>query len=157
FRTATPRSIVMLGCRKAGAVAAELDNGRLPVLRSGEDGYSVLIDSPGQHTLTLDLEVPLVTRGAKGGERRFALYLPGARITLLEAIKLPAGGAGARFSASTNTGGTGPSVPLPAGTDGAVALGPVTRIDLSWDAPAPQRTAEPILSAKGSISVRVEE
>jgi hypothetical protein len=157
FRTTAPNTKVALGCRKAGAVGAGLDGGRLPVLQAGEDGYSVFVEMPGSHKLTLDLEVPLATRGAKGGERGFMLYLPGAPITLVESIELPTGVSNARLGGAPATGVAGTPIALPAKDEAGVALGPVTALEVSWDGPAPQKSSEPLLIANSLISVRLDD
>jgi len=92
FTTTGPKTVVPLGGRKAAAVSATLGDGKLAPLQFGDDGYSVTVESAGQHKLTLDWEVPLQSRGAQGAERGFLLHLPGCPITLLERMELPSGG-----------------------------------------------------------------
>src|SRR5206468_2270009 len=90
FRTARPKTLMALGCRQAWPRAATLD-GQLPRLLSpGDEGLVVAIDAPGAHRLDLELDMPLSTRGAKGGERGVELALPQAAITALEQFQLPA-------------------------------------------------------------------
>ena len=52
--TAAPRSAVFLGCQKAQALGAKLDDDRLPLLMASDKGLSVLVESMGQHSVTLD-------------------------------------------------------------------------------------------------------
>src|SRR5579859_473308 len=49
FTTAAPRTVVPLGGRKAAAVSATLDDGKLPPLQFGDDGYSVVVEAAGMH------------------------------------------------------------------------------------------------------------
>src|SRR5262249_37092889 len=84
FTTSAPKVVVPLGGRKAAAVSAVLDDGKLPALQFGEDGYYVTIESPGQHRATIEWEAPLLARGTKGGERGFLLHLPGCPIKLID-------------------------------------------------------------------------
>ena len=97
FTTTAAKAVVPLGGRKAAAVSATLDDGKLPPLQFGDDGYSVTVEAPGQHKVAIEWDVPLLSRGAKGGERGFLLHLPGCPITLLEQIELPAGVATAQL------------------------------------------------------------
>src|SRR5271166_1552831 len=83
FRTLAPRSIVFLGCQKAQCVEAKLEDGKLPLLSASEKGLSVVAETAGEHSLTLELELPLQPRGPKGGEIGFELGLPGAPLTTL--------------------------------------------------------------------------
>ena len=78
-RTKTP---VSLGGKKAFLVSASLDGGKLPILETVEDGFAAAIETPGEHALTLDLEVPVTSHGAKP-ELGFEIGLPRAAITTL--------------------------------------------------------------------------
>jgi hypothetical protein len=82
FRTAAPRSLIFLGCQRAHAVDAKLEDGKLPILATTDRGLSMLVESAGEHTLRLDLEGPVTARG-NWGEVGFELGLPGAPITVL--------------------------------------------------------------------------
>src|SRR5688572_3073668 len=82
FRTTTPRAVVALGCQRAFLAAAAGGDGKLPLLASADDGLTVLVERPGEHTLTLDVEVPVGPRGGKG-EVGFEFGLPRAAITTL--------------------------------------------------------------------------
>ena len=165
FFTSVPKTTMALGCRNAGAVGATLDDGKLPSLQSADDGYSVVVGTPGPHELTLDLELPLTSRGVKGGERGFTLHLPGSPITLIDKVELPAGIASARLgrllpaATPTPTPQTfaAPALLSPAANQPALALGPVDGLEVFWDVANPQKPADPLLLATGEIGVRVEE
>ncbi|MEO2091197.1 MAG: hypothetical protein ABGY75_17175, partial [Gemmataceae bacterium] len=66
FRTVTPKTVVALGCQRATATGAKGSDGKTPVLTAGEDGFAVLVEAAGDHTLTLDLEAAVTARGPKG-------------------------------------------------------------------------------------------
>src|SRR5207249_2222001 len=85
------RSTWLLGFRRASAVAATLDGDKAAALQWSPDGFSLVVDTPGRHTLAMDLELPLQSRSAKGGERGVVLNLPGSPITVIEQFELPAG------------------------------------------------------------------
>src|SRR5262245_37385551 len=92
FRTSAPRSTVLLGLKKGKPVAATIDDDKLAVLLplKDDDGFAVLVDTAGEHRATVDLEVPLTVTGGKGGERGIELGLPGAAITAIQRLELPA-------------------------------------------------------------------
>ncbi|MFL5338932.1 MAG: hypothetical protein ACJ8F7_02095, partial [Gemmataceae bacterium] len=165
FFTTAAKTTVALGCRNSAAVAAALDD-KLPSLQSSEAGYSVMVEAPGAHKLTLDLELSLTSRGVKGGERGFTLHLPGSPITLIDKFELPIGVSAARLGRQLPA--TTPAAPPPqtfsaktlvssAAGQPALALGPVDGIELFWDVPAAQKPADPLLRASGEIGVRVDE
>ena len=164
FVGSSVHSTWFLGLRRAAVVAAVLDGDKPPMLQSGTEGYSVAIDGPGSHVLTLDLELPLQSRG-KAGERGLTLNLPGSPISVIEQFELPTGVPSVRLRPLT------PAFPLvqpasfrtldakdllkPAGDWPAVALGAVEGVELTWDSPGPQKPNEPLLSADGDIRVHV--
>lgn len=84
FRTTAPQTPVALGGKKGFLVAAALDgnSGKLPVLDTVEDGFAAVIETAGDHTLTLDLEAAVTARGAKP-ELGFEIGLPRSAITTL--------------------------------------------------------------------------
>ena len=55
----------------------------------GDDGLTVQVDAPGPHKLTLDVEVLVTPRGAKGSERGFELGLPRTAITTIDFLDAP--------------------------------------------------------------------
>src|SRR5439155_24009636 len=80
-------TVVALACGQGRLTDAALD-GHTPVIKGGEaDGFFVEVRTPGEHQLTLDLEVAVATRGNTSG---FVLDLPRAPATRLE-LELPAG------------------------------------------------------------------
>lgn len=85
FKTTTPRSSVFLGFQNAQPFDPKLDDGKLPLLVKTDQGLTVLVENEGEHTLKLEMETPLASRGSKGTETGFELSLPGSPITLLTA------------------------------------------------------------------------
>jgi hypothetical protein len=165
FQTTLPRSLISLGCQKAHAVDAKLEDGRLPMLTAGEKGMTVQIEAAGEHTVRLDLEAPLLPRG-KGGEVGFEVGLPGAPITLLtfEAPPKVKRIAVARREA----GAASPVIGLEAPPDvrrfdaerlapgrGGEALGPVTHLSISWEEAGLASAADAARSADAEILVTV--
>ncbi len=169
FHTTTPQTAVALGGRKGFLVAAALDGNKLPVLDTTEDGFAVLVENVGDHTLTFDLEAPVTTRGAKA-ELGFDIGLPRAAITTL-AFE-PPGPDVKRVNLTTRTpdptkaGATEPRrtlaldikqlAPKP-GQEG-YALGPVDSLEVTWDPPT--TTAQPadqVQSAEIDVNVQLTE
>lgn len=92
FRTTQPRTLLILGCQRALLVGAKTGQAKLPILNPpGDDGLTLLVDNPGEQTLTLDVEVPVVSRGPKN-ELGFEIGLPRAAITTLKLDAAPAAG-----------------------------------------------------------------
>ena len=164
FKTTQPQSAVALGCQKAAAVKAQLDDGKLPqLLPPGESGLNVWVDAPGEHTLRLELETPVVTRGSKGTERGFEIGLPGAPITTLTFAAPPQV---KRVSISRReVGSAAAAVPEVRRVDsarltpgqGGEALGPVTSLEVSWEDPAQPTPAQGPRSAEADITVSITE
>jgi hypothetical protein len=147
FHADRPDAVVALACGQAKAVAAQLSDGRTPLLSGDADGFLVQVDKAGDYTLTLDLAVPLTS---KNGGRGLELDLPRAVVTSLE-LDLPADARtprlGARDLAETSLTFKNGKVEGP--------LGPTDKLDLSWQggpAGGPPQTA-----ARGRIQVRVED
>jgi hypothetical protein len=165
FRTTMPRSVIMLGCRKAGAVAASMDDGQLPLLQNSDDGYTVMVQSPGTHKVVLELEATVAARGASGNERGFTLHLPGSPITLIDQFEFPATVARVRLGRVTSaTPALNPPQSLaartfqrPAAGGPAFVLGQVDAIELLWDNPTPQKPADPLPVAEAAVTVRLDE
>ncbi len=156
FRTTTPRATVLLGLQKGKPVAATIDDGKLAVLMpiKEDEGFAVQVDAPGEHRVTVDLEAPVAARGPKGGERGVELGLPGAAITTVERLALPAGITRARL------GGRGHAIrQFTAGTPAAPAflLGPTLKLDVAWDVPAAAAHVGPQTTVDGRYDVRVED
>jgi hypothetical protein len=156
FRTSSPRSAVALGGRRGFLVGASLDGGKLPVLDTGEDGFVALVDSPGDHALALDLEAPVVGRGAKT-EVGFDLGLPRAAITTL-ALELPSEIKTVSLAARTPDPTKTPETRRIPSLDvkrlaSAYPLGPVDQVELSWEPPATAaQAAESVRAADFDIS-----
>jgi hypothetical protein len=156
FRTTSPRSTVLLGLQKGKPVAATMDDGKLAVLVpfKDDDGFAVEVDTPGEHRVAVDLEVPVTARGSSGGERGVELGLPGAAITAIEKLVMPAGVARVRLG-----GRSYPARQFIGGTETAPAflLGPTTKLELGWDVPASAEKAETQTTVDGRYDVRVED
>jgi hypothetical protein len=163
FRTGTRRTRVALGCPQAYPTEARID-GHFPVLRWGTDGFAAQVDEPGDHHLALDMDLPLLIRD-KGAERGFDLDLPAAAMTTLEMQDLPAGvrratvraalreasakaAAPREFKVESSAGGAGRLV-----TPG---LGPVERLEVTWEGQAPT-AGPPLLGVTSRIVVHVDE
>jgi hypothetical protein len=150
YRVERTPAIITLGCGKARAISASLDDGRLPILLGDEaNGLSVLAEKPGPHRLTLELELPLVNRTTGGNERGFELDLPGAPITTLT-FDPPAGVTKLRL----NKRDTVPVSRFQPGESGG-ALGMIKLLDLSWEGQAPQAQPEPFAQAKLDLRVNI--
>ncbi len=158
FRTEGQRTTVRLGCQKGWPTSAKLD-GKMPWLRQTEEGLVVVVDSPGQHEVDLQLLVPVLTRrGPRGPERSLDLDLPRTAITTIERLELPAGVTEPRL-------GTRP-LKFRRQPDRTEVLenvlagpGPVDRLDLSWQ---PQRNegtivAPPVFADSQRVVVRVHD
>ncbi|HLW66950.1 MAG TPA: hypothetical protein VKS79_16665 [Gemmataceae bacterium] len=165
FRTTTPRAVITLGCRKAGAIGATIDDGQLPLLQNGDDGYTVVVETPGTHKVVLELEASVAARGASGNERGFTLHLPGSPITLIDQFEFPAAvtrvrlGRLAPATAAMNPPQnlSAPTLQKPAAGAPGVVLGQVEGIELYWDNPTPQKSADPLPVAEAAVAVRLDE
>jgi hypothetical protein len=165
FRTTTPRTVVALGGRRAFAFAAKLSDGKLPILSADEEGLTALVESVGEHTLTLELETPVGPRGGKG-ELGFEVGLPRAAITTL-ALDPPAGvktlTVGVRYPTDR------PIDPPKRTTEQAATLarkpnqpgyplGTAESLEVAWALPtAAPGAAEAVNAADIDVTVRVEE
>jgi hypothetical protein len=171
FRTTVPQTAILLGGRKGFLVKASLGNNRLPVIETSEDGFVALIETPGDHTLTVEFETPVTPRGAKP-ELGFELGLPRAAITTL--VFDPPTPDVLRVNLTTRT--PDPTQPLRppevrrvpglevrqlAATpphEAGYPLGPVDSLELTWDQPATTvQSADPIQSAELTINVLLTE
>lgn len=163
FRTPAANAAVALGCRRGFLVGAALDGNKLPVLDTGDEGFAALVESPGDHTLTLDLETPVATRGSKS-EVGFELGLPRAPITTL-AFTPPADVK--RVSLATRTPDplqparppeTRRLPPLDAKQFAAgYPLGPVDLLEVAWEPPVAAPAAEQVRSALFDITCDVRD
>lgn len=171
FRTTLPQSAVLLGGRKGFLVKASLDNNQLPVIETTEDGFVALIEAPGNHSLTLELEVPVTARGAKP-ELGFELGLPRAAITTL--LFEPPGPDVSRVNLTTRTLDSSrplrppevrrvPALEIAQLTatpehEAGYPLGPVDSLELTWEPTAVStQSAEQVQSAELNITVLLTE
>jgi hypothetical protein len=149
FHADNPGAVIALGCGPARAVAAQLGDGRTPLLSGGDDGFTVQVDKPGDYTLTLELVMPTSARAE--GRRGVELDLPRAVVTLLD-LELPAESRGVRLGAKdladTTLALKGAKVEGP--------LGAVDKLDLNWQANTPSGPAASA-SARARVKVRVED
>ncbi len=156
FRTVSPKTVVTLGCQRATATGAKASDGKTPVLTAGDDGFAVLVETAGDHTLTLDLEVAVTARGPKG-EFGFEFGLPRAAITTFALDKPPA-------DVKAVSVGTRSSEPFTAvkHTSAAITsftsafpLGPTDTLEVLWEPRAAAAAAE--LTADGDVTIRVDD
>ncbi len=155
FETRRPKTSIALGCQKAFPTAAVLDDGKLPLLPPpGDDGFVVVVETPGNHRLTLDLEVPITGQSGSATDRGFELFLPKTVITRLEQFDVAGSVRDLRINGRWVTAST-----LASGTNPRrfVALGAADRLTIAWKGPTPQEQAEPVLDATGQIDVRFDD
>ena len=168
FRTYQARARVALGCAQGFPSKVDLD-GRPTLLRWGPNGLFVQVEDVGDHKLVLNMELPLLSRD-RPGERGFNLNLPAAPTTTLESLELPAwvtkvqgqltlrdGPAGRQDTQETYR--TVPSTSLGPQTCRlkTAGLGPVERLELTWEGQPPVEGARPLLTVeKSKITVRVD-
>lgn len=147
FRTTQANTAIALGGRRAFLVAASLDNAKLPVLDTGDEGFAVMVEAAGDHSLVLDVEAPVTARGAKA-EIGFDFGLPRSPITTLT-LDPPAGDV-KRVNLATRT--LDPTTPTKVDTrrltnvdikqfapnagHAGLPLGPVDSVEVTWDPPA---------------------
>lgn len=159
FETRKRKTLVALGGQKmngsvAWPTAVTLDDGRLPLMPpAGDDGFVVQVDAPGPHKMTLDVELMVTARGAKGGERGFEIGLPRASITTIDYLDLPEAvrevrSNGRPLAAKELSSRNGQRRPQP--------LGPADRLDVAWKGPAPP-PAQALQTAQATIDVHVDE
>lgn len=164
FRTTAARSVIALGTRGAFPIAAKLGDGKLPVLRDGDDGLVLFVEAAGEHTLTLDVEAPVTPRGTKG-EPGFELTLPRAAITTL-ALAPPTGVK--KVTVGVRTAIDRPNEFKQTTEDAAVLtakadragypLGPAEALSLTWDAPTTgPNAAEGAATSEAEVAVRVSD
>ncbi len=165
FRTATPRTVVLLGGARAASVSAVGPDGKIPLLELTADGLAVVVEAAGEGKLTLELEAAVAPRGGKN-EVGFEVGLPRAAITSLAFD--PPGGAVKKLTVGTRT--PEPANPRPADvkrtTEDAtryagkpVPLGPIDLLEIAWETPAAPATAvgDTAVTSDADIAVRVDE
>jgi hypothetical protein len=146
FKTEGPQTRVALGCGGAQPKNPQLGD-KETLLQSGDDGF-VALTGPGDHVLTLELEVPVVSERAvglfSGARRKFDMDLPRAAVTTLRFEALPNAAAVVRCNDR-----------VVRKAQEVVALGPAKHLTVAWKKPVPLKGKGPLLSADGKITVRV--
>lgn len=170
FRTTSSQTMVFLGGRKGLLASASLDGVRLPILDNSEEGYLATVETPGEHTVVMDLEAPISTRGVKG-EMGFEIGLPRAAITTLQLET--AGWDIPRVHLTTRLSDPSqPSRPPEIRRLNAVdvrqlaatqahgngyPLGPIESLEIAWDPPTNNPAADRLLTADWDIVVQFSE
>jgi hypothetical protein len=147
FRTEKARELVALGCSQGRLTAAALD-GQLPLLQQGSDGFVVRVETPGEHKLTLELELALTARGA---DRGFDLDLPATLVTTLD-VQLPRDAQGVRLG--------GKPVVEPLQLEAGRLTGPLGtggHLEVLWKGPAQKIPGAALLESQAQINVHVTE
>ncbi|HEY3788612.1 MAG TPA: hypothetical protein VGL71_07145, partial [Urbifossiella sp.] len=167
FRTTMPNTAISLGARRSFLVSASLDGNKLPILETMDEGFAASIESAGDHTVILDVECPVASRGAKP-EIGFEMGLPRAAITTL-LFEPPAGVT--RVSLGTRTpDASQPLKPMETrrivGLDAKALtaqpnrdpypLGPVESLEVSWE-PAAAPITDAVQSAEVDVVCLVAE
>lgn len=173
FRTSLPLTTIALGARKGFLVSAALDGTKLPVLETTDEGYAAYIETAGDHTITLEILVPITARGANAKtEIGFEIGLPRSPITLF-ALE-PHTPDLKRVILTTRT--PDPSQPTPpnrpperrilelkqlqikSDQEKGLALGPVETLEVTWEPLAnAAQPIEQVQSAEFDISVLFSE
>lgn len=158
FVTDKEREQVLLACRMGQPTAVTLD-GNLPMVHPTGRGLVVLVEKKGEHAAKLVLEVNLAAKGDRGSERGFELDLPGAAVTRLE-LDMPDG----VKEAAVGVSGPARSISRLVATvaEGnkrqlVQQLGAATSLEVSWKGPAPAASGPPLLTAQGTIAIRITE
>ncbi|MCI0457882.1 MAG: hypothetical protein L0Z62_13020 [Gemmataceae bacterium] len=165
-----PRTHVFLGCRGAQATEARLREGDdketgFVLLDHGQGGYSVLLERPGKYRLTLGLRLPAAftaSAASRGAERSFELGLPGAAVTVLT-LELPQPVREVRLTRTLPEKKERETSAERARGGGKqkrweeIPLGPVTNLQAAWHEPINLPDTGPLLSARGQVTVRLEQ
>ncbi len=165
FRTGPRRTRVALGCTQGYPTEARID-GHPPLLKWGADGWSVQVDEAGDHQVTLKLDLPLAAR-ERGAERGLDLDLPAAAATTLE-LALPPGVKKAllrtalRGEAAPGKSPAAQEYKTEAPANGpsrlkTPGLGPVERLDVTWETQAPAAGPALLNVIASRITVRVDD
>jgi hypothetical protein len=149
FATDRPNAVVGLACLPARPTGVSLD-GQTPSFRADPDGFSVVVEKPGKHQLTLELQTELLIQ-ANG--RSFELALPRAPVTRLE-MDLPPGAQDVRVAGKTPQ--ENPLLEFKGSRLTSDGLGPLDRLQVSWKADSVTPAGPPVLTAEGRIQVRVD-
>ena len=117
-----------------------MGDGKPPLLVAREDGLRIEVETAGEHTVRLELDLPVVPRGPLGSELGFEIGLPGAPITALT-FEAPAQvrrytlatRAPKSSGAATDVEIEQPEVERFQPGKGGAPLGPITSLALSWE------------------------
>jgi hypothetical protein len=149
--TKEPNTVVALALGQAQPSNPKLDD-KTPLLRSEPNGFTVQIEKPGDHLLTMDLMLGLVTRS---GGLAIELDLPRSAGTTID-LDLPdevkdkdlrVGGqliSGTLLTFKNHHLGGHPN-----------KNGPAEKLDIAWKGPNPAPGGAPVLTAEGRINVRL--
>jgi hypothetical protein len=169
FRTRTPRTSVLLGGQRAAPTSATASDGKLPLLEWSTDGLSVIVETPGDHKMTLELEAAVIPRSGQN-ELGFEIGLPRSAITSLlfdapspEVRKFTIGtrtpdGANPRPSELARVTEDAARFAVKPDATG-VALGPIEWLEVAWVAPT-MTTSKPVeatLAAEADVAVQVDD
>jgi hypothetical protein len=163
FRTTGPRQTIALGGGRAFPLGAKIDGDALPVLVVADDGVTVLVEQPGDHTLVLTAEAAVTARGFTGA-LGFDLGLPRAAITSLSfAAPAPAGQrvtVGVRGADPTARPGELRRTTYDAArlAKDPVPIGAADLVEVTWDAAATGKGSASIARvAETDLGVRVDD
>jgi len=166
FRTTLPRAMVALGGGRAFPTSAKIDGDALPVLIAADDGFNVLVETAGDHTLTLIAETPISARGFKS-QLGFDIGLPKAAISSLTFISpYPGDSKGKRVTVSVRGGDPAakPSDFRRTGHDATalakepVPLGAADLVEVTWDAASSTGNSTPTaLIVESDVAVKIED
>ena len=170
FRTTAPRTVMMLGCQRAAVSSAKSANGKLPILISSPDaGLSVLVETAGEHTVTVELEAPITGRGTRG-ELGFEIGLPRSAVTTFVLDHAP--NKVKQLTIGTRIAEAATGIPMIARppeikrttwnldqlANKTVPLGATDVLELTWEPPSSATTSiEATLTAETDLAVRVDE
>lgn len=147
FQTEKPASTVFLGCAQGQASSAMMA-GKIPLLKKNQDGFVVIVESPGAHDLDLEL---LVAVRNLGENQSFELDLPGAAITQME-LDMPAGTLNPKITSKSNQ----EALVNFKGNRLSATLGPLTLFQTTWK--SSQRDSQPkALTSETNILVRLDD
>ena len=145
FVTETPGAVVNLACSPAFAGTGAQIDGHEPLLKSENGGFTVQVDKPGDHQLTLDLTLPVLPR-ADG--RGFEIDLPRAAITEID-LELP-------NVKDVRRDGKAVDPRLFGGGRLKGPLGPAEKLDLAWKEAGATTNVAGVLVAQGKVHVQID-